>query len=113
MDVPDEGHLAYVNLDPRIGREQSGNRPCLILTPEGYHVQTPYMVICPITTNMTPYPFKVALPDGLPIRGAILVDQVKSVDRQARGCRIVGKLPDEVMSHVRGRLAALLRLSPA
>jgi len=113
MDVPDEGDLAYVNLDPRIRREQSGNRRCLILTPAAYHIKTPYMVICPITSNMTPYAFKIALPDGLPINGAILLDQIESVDRQARGCRIVGKLPDDVMAHVRGRLAALLHLAPA
>jgi mRNA interferase MazF len=111
VNGPDEGYIAYVNLDPLVGREQSGNRPCLILTAEGYHNKTPYMVICPITTNMAPYAFKVALPDGLPIKGAILVDQIESVDRHVRGCRIVGKLPDEVMAHVRGRLAALLGLN--
>jgi mRNA interferase MazF len=112
VNLPDEAYIAYVNLDPRVGREQSGNRPCVILTGSSYHAKTPYMVICPITTNVTPYPFKVALPDGLPIRGAVLVDQIKSVDRQVRGCKIVGRLPDEVMADIRGRLAALLGLIP-
>ncbi|KIZ46441.1 hypothetical protein OO17_06670 [Rhodopseudomonas palustris] len=108
--VPDQGHLAYVNLDPRVGRERSGNRPCVILTSSGYHAKTSYMVICPITTNMTPYPFKVVLPAGLPIGGAILVDQIKSVDREARGCRVVGVVPESVMADIRGLLVALLGL---
>jgi len=57
---------------------------------------------------MTPYPFKVPLPDGLPISGCVLVDQVKSVDRWARGCNVVGRLPDDVLADIRGRLASLL-----
>ena len=109
---PDEGDLAYVNLDPRVGREQSGHRPCVIVSPANYHAKTTYMIICPVTSNMMPYPFKVALPEGLPVSGAVLVDQVKSVDRHARGCKIVGSLPDAVMADIRGLLASLLGLVP-
>ena len=107
-DIPDRGYLAWVNFDPRVGHEQSGNRPAVVLSPYGYHAKTPYVIVCPITSNMTPYPFKVALPAGLPISGAVLVDQVKSVDRWARGCNIVGIVPNGVMADIRGRLAALL-----
>jgi mRNA interferase MazF len=110
-DIPDQGSLAYVNFDPRIGHEQSGNRPAVILSPHGYHAKTPYMIVCPITSNVTPYPFKVVLPEGLPIVGAVLVDQVKSVDRRARGCEVVGMVPSEVMADIRGRLAALLGMA--
>jgi mRNA interferase MazF len=112
-DIPDRGYLAWVNFDPRVGREQSGNRPAVILSPYVYHAKAPHMVVCPITSNTTPYPFKVVLPDGLPISGAVLVDQVKSVDRWVRGCDIVGIVPDAVMSDIRGRLAALLGIADA
>jgi mRNA interferase MazF len=112
-DIPDRGYLAWVNLDPRVGREQSGNRPAVILSPYGYHAKTPYIIICPITSNLAPYPFKVILPDGLPISGAVLVDQVKSVDRWARGCDIVGIVPEPVMADIRGRLASLLGIVTA
>lgn len=108
--LPRSGNLAWVNLDPRIGPEQSGNRPALVVSTYGYHVKTPYMVVCPITSNVKPYPFKVLLPEGLAIRGAILVDQVKFVDRSARGCQVAGQVPDEVMADVRGLLGALLRI---
>jgi len=112
-DIPDRGYLAWVNFDPRVGHEQSGNRPAVILSPYGYHAKTPYIIVCQITSNMTPYPFKVALPAGLPISGAVLVDQVKSVDRWARGCDIVGIVPSDVMADIRGRLAALLGIATA
>ena len=54
-----------------------------------------------------------ALPAGLPITGAVLVDQVKSVDRWAHGCNIVGIVPNDVMADIRGRLAALLVMGTA
>jgi mRNA interferase MazF len=112
-DNPDRGYLAWVNFDPRVGHDQSGNRPAVILSPYGYHAKTPYMIVCPISSDTTPYPFKVVLPVGLAISGAVLVDQVKSVDRWARGCDIVGLVPDDVMADIRGRLAALLGISDA
>ena len=112
-DIPDRGYLAWVNLDPRIGHEQWGNRPVVILSPYVYHAKTPYIIMCPITSNRAPYPFKVELPEGLPISGAVLVDQVKSVDRWARGCDIVGIVPDPVMADIRGRLASLLGIETA
>jgi mRNA interferase MazF len=109
--IPDQGSLAYVNFDPRVGHEQSGNRPAVIISPYGYHAKTPYMIVCPITSNTTAYPFKVMLPEGLAVGGAVLVDQVKSVDRRARGCNVVGVVPNEVMADIRGRLAALLGIA--
>lgn len=112
-DIPDRGYLAWVNFDLRVGREQSGNRPAVVLSPYGYHAKTPYMIVCPVTSNLTTYPFKVELPAGLPIRGAVLVDQVKSIDRWTRGCQIVGIVPEPVMADIRGRLAALLGITVA
>lgn len=110
-DIPSAGDLAWLDFDPRIGREQSGRRPALVLTPYGYHARTPYMIVCPITSNVKPYAFKVILPDGLPIKGAVLVDQIKSVDSWARGCDVVGRAPESVMSDVRGLIASLLQIS--
>jgi mRNA interferase MazF len=112
-DIPDRGYLAWVNFNPRVGREQSGNRPAVVLSPYGYHAKTPYVIVCPITSNLTPYPFKIELPAGLAISGAVLVDQIKSVDRWARGCNIVGVLPEPVMADIRGRLASLLGIAVA
>jgi mRNA interferase MazF len=71
------------------------------------------MIVCPVTSDLTPYPFKVELPVGLPIGGAVLVDQVKPVDRWARGCDVVGIVPEPVMADIRGRLAALLGITVA
>jgi len=65
-------------------------------------------IICPVTSNVAPWPAKVILPDGLPVKGAVLVDQIRSVDRMMRGFRFIVRAPDEVLKEVRLKLAALV-----
>ena len=83
MATPDRGDLVWLDFDPQAGREQAGRRPALVLSPRAYHQHTPYAVVCPITTRVKGYPFEVVLPAGLPIAGAVLADQVESIDRRA------------------------------
>ena len=107
-EVPDQGDLVRVEFNPQAGRELAGRRPAMVLSPRIYHEKTALAVVCPITANVAPYPFKVLLPDSAPIQGAILADQVKSIDRRPRHLRIAGRAPDAVVAEVQGKLAALL-----
>ncbi|HEX6143212.1 MAG TPA: type II toxin-antitoxin system PemK/MazF family toxin [Geminicoccaceae bacterium] len=109
-EVPDAGDLVWLNFDPQAGHEQAGHRPALVLSPRVYHEKTALAIVCPITSNTAPYPFKVMLPAGLPIAGAVLADQVKSIDRGARRLRIAGEGPRAVLLEVQARLAALLMI---
>jgi mRNA interferase MazF len=54
------------------------------------------------------YPFEVLLPEGLPVAGAVLADQVKSVDRRVRRIEVAGRAPEGVIVEVMVRLWALL-----
>ena len=90
------------------GHEQAGRRPALVLTPRGYHQRTPFAVVCPITSRVKGYPFEVLLPEGLAIAGAVLGDQVKSVDRHVRRIEVAGRAPDSVVEQVNAKLRALL-----
>jgi mRNA interferase MazF len=49
----------------------------------------------------------VLIPDGLPIRGAILSDQVKSLDWRIRPAEWIGKLPMAALDEVLQKLATL------
>jgi mRNA interferase MazF len=110
MATPDRGDLVWLIFDPQAGHEQSGRRPALVLSPRGYHQKTPYAVVCPITSRMKGYPFEVLLPEGLPIGGAVLADQVKSIDRHARKIEVAGRATEDVVGLVIARLRALLLL---
>jgi len=99
------------DLRPTRGREQGGVRPAVVLTDREFHRRSDTAIVCPITSNTLPWPTKVMLPEGLAARGAILVDQIRVLDRSARGFRSIGRVPDQVLSDVRGRLAALLGIN--
>ena len=109
--LPDAGDLVWIDFNPQAGHEQAGRRPAIVLSARIYHEKTALAVVCPITSNTRPYPFKVPLPDGLPIGGAILADQVESIDRNARRLQIAGRAPPSVVAEVQARLAALLGLA--
>jgi mRNA interferase MazF len=108
--LPERGDLAWLVFTPQSGREQAGHRPALVLSPRIYHERSGLAVVCPITSNTQPWPWKVLLPDELAVSGAVLVDQVRSIDRSARKLSVVDRAPQGVVLDVQAKLAALLGL---
>ena len=111
MILPERGALAWVVFTPQAGHEQAGHRPALVISPRAYHERSRLAVVCPITSNAQPWPWKVVLPDGLAVSGAILVDQVRSIDRAARRLSLAGEAPQAVVTEVQAKLAALFGVS--
>lgn len=110
MALPDRGSLVWLHFSPQAGREQAGRRPAIVLTPLAYHQRSRLAIVCPITARERGWPWEVRLPDGLPVTGVILVDHVRSVDREARRMDVVGTAPRTVLDDVDARLAPLLSL---
>jgi mRNA interferase MazF len=106
--VPDRGDVVWITLNPQAGYEQSGRRPAVVLSPASYNGKTGLAVMCPVTAQIKGYPFEVVLPDGLTVTGAVLSDQVKSLDWRERQASFVAVLPPAIMSRILGRLDALL-----
>lgn len=106
--LPDAGDIAWIELDPVLGSEQAGRRPALVLSHRIYHEESSRAVVCPITSRDHPWPFNVILPPGLKTTGAVLVDQVRTIDRSKRMFDIIERAPRAVLEEVLGRLAALL-----
>lgn len=102
--VPDRGDVVWITMTPTAGHEQRGRRPALVLSPAAYNGRVGLAVLCPVTSSVKGYPFEVRLPDGLPVAGVVLSDQVKSLDWRARGAELACALPPEIT------LAALRRL---
>ena len=97
-----------ITLNPQSGHEQTGRHPALVLSPESYNGKTGLAMFCPITSQIKGYPFEVLLPEGLPIKGAVLSDQVKSLDWRARKAELICTLPDETTSEVIEKLGTLI-----
>jgi mRNA interferase MazF len=105
------GDLIWVDFNPALGHEQAGRRPALIISEEAYNQQSSFIIVCPVTRSSKLWPFKLALAEGAPIQGQILIDQMKSIDKRRVVSPPIGKIDEELLSDVRGRLAALLGLA--
>ena len=105
--MPEAGEVIWVDLNPTLGCEQAGHRPCLVLTPSSYNNKTNLAVACAMTTAQKGYPFEVTMPDG----GIILVDQLKTLDWRSRKAKSKGVFaPPKVLQQVRALLGTLLRI---
>ena len=107
-DTPDRGDVVWINLNPRIGHEQSGRRPGLVISPLRYNAKVGLVIACPITAQIKGYPFEVIIPDGHSIQGAVLSDQVKSLDWKSRQASFICSLPDSIVDEVLKKLGLLL-----
>ena len=106
--VPDSGDIIKIDFDPRVGHEQGGWRPALVLSPKIYNGKSGLAVVVPITNQAKGYPFEVPLPGNIKTTGVVLADAVKSVDLHARHAKYADTAPPAVMRAVRERLMALL-----
>ena len=106
--VPVRGDVVWLSFDPRAGHEQRGRRPALVLSPGAYNRKVGLALVCPLTSRVKGYPFEVALPPGLPVAGAALADQVRSVDWRARRAAWICALPGELTAVALQRAGALL-----
>ena len=107
--IPNRGDIVWTDFDPQAGREQAGSRPALILSRHDFNVSSGLAVCCPITGRQKGYPFEIPLPTGLEIYGAVLVDQIRSIDWRAREVEFKAKAPESVLSDVLDRLETLLK----
>jgi mRNA interferase MazF len=106
--IPDSGDIVWITFNPQAGHEQAGRRPALVLSPAAYNGKVGLAILCPITSQIKGYPFEVLIPDGLEIRGAILSDQVKSLDWKARKTEFGCKLSHHTFNEVIQKLSTLI-----
>ncbi|MDY6892693.1 MAG: endoribonuclease MazF [Chloroflexota bacterium] len=106
--VPDRGDVVWITFNPQAGHEQTGRRPAVVLSPAAYNNKVGLAILCPITSQIKGYPFEVIAPAGLGISGAILADQVKSVDWRARNADLICSLPPGTVADVLQKLGTLL-----
>jgi mRNA interferase MazF len=105
--VPDAGEVVWLQFDPQAGHEQAGHRPALVISPANYNRKSGLLVCCPMTSQIKGHPFEV-LTELTGVPSAILSDQVKSLDWQARRAKKKGVVAAAAMAEVRAKIKALL-----
>ena len=107
--VPEAGDIVMMDFDPQVGREQAKRRPALVLTDQRYNRASGLAIVCPLTSKRKPYPFALPVTLGQ-VEGAVLVDQLKSMDWAGRKAEFHSKAAPGLINKVRQYIAVLLAL---
>jgi mRNA interferase MazF len=107
--VPDRGHAIWLDFNPQAGHEQAGRRPAIVLSPASYNKATGMAMVCPITSQIKGNPFEVLLPEGLAVHGAILSNQMKSLDWKERNATLICRLPAPIVNEVIYKLWTIIK----
>ncbi len=106
--IPERGDIVWLQFSPQLGHEQSGHRPALVLSPLSYNKRTGLMLCCPITSQVKGYPFEVEVKTQDGIDGAILADQIKSLDWKARSAKKKSEVSPKIITDVLAKSLTLL-----
>jgi mRNA interferase MazF len=106
--IPRRGDVMWITRSPQAGHEEAGRHPAVVVSPQSYNGKVGLAIFCPVTGQVKGYPFEVVIPAGLPVSGAILSDQVKSLDWRTRKAELICTLPARTISEVLEKLATLL-----
>lgn len=106
--IPDQGDIVWVNFNPVRGHEQKGKRPAFVVSRKIYNERSGLALICPVTSQEKGYPFEVSVETGK-IKGAVLADQVRSIDWKERQAVFIVKSDRYTTDEVKAKLAELMR----
>lgn len=105
--TPKRGDIVWLEFDPQKGREIQKTRPALVISPISYNQKTGQGLFMPITSKIKGYPFEV-LVDEKEINGAILCDQMRSLDWKARKAKFVTHISPSILAEALAKLQVLL-----
>jgi mRNA interferase MazF len=111
------GTVVFVELDPAIGHEQRGIRPCIVVSDPDVIAGQRFPLVCVVPVTGTPgegllYPQLAPGKSGLAKMSFALIDQLRSVDKR-RVRRVFGDLAREEITAIDEGLVVFLGLSGA
>jgi mRNA interferase MazF len=106
--VPERGDIVWLNFNPGSGHEQQGKRPAIVISPKEYNEKTGLGIFCPITSKIKNYPFEVTI-KCKKISGAVLADQIKSLDWKTRKIEFISQENHEKVNEIISKISVLLQ----
>lgn len=97
--VPAKGDFVTLTFDPQSGHEQRGRRPALVISNIAFNRATGLAIVCPLTNTDRRIPFHLPV-YASSLTGFVMVEQVKSVDYNARQSRFVEAAPSQLVEDV-------------
>jgi len=105
--IPDRGDFIWLLLDPKVGHEQSGRRPAIVLSRRLFTERTGLAVICPVTSKAKDLPFEIQVTSDV-ISGAILPIHPRTVDVIARKSQFIGKATKSTLEQTTEAVSLLI-----
>jgi len=101
---PRRGEIYLVRFDPTVGREIQKTRPAVVIQNDISNRYSPITIVAAVSSQFSepPFPREVVIEpeeSGLPKRSAVIVNQIRSVDR-LRLQKRMGKLSASSMVRV-------------
>ncbi len=106
--VPERGDIVWLDFNPQAGHEQRGRRPALTLSFRAYNEKIGLGLFCPITSKVKGYPFEVEITAGV-IQGAVLSDQIKSLDWMERNIEFIEKIDSAKLQEIIEKIEVILK----
>jgi mRNA interferase MazF len=106
--IPKRGDFIWIDFDPQAGHEQMGNRPALVVSHDRFNQRMGFAFVCPISNTQRKNPFYVVIPEGQAVTGAIMTDQMRSLDFRARKANFISECPDLLLADVLRRIKPIL-----
>jgi len=110
---PARGEIWMINLNPAKGREQTGIRPAMIISVNGFNNSAADLIIAvPITSKKREIPLHVRLEpeeSGLKVESFVKCEDIRSISK-SRLMEKLGIVPENKMEEVERKLKLLLGL---
>ncbi len=106
--IPKQGDIIAITFDTQAGHEQKGRRPALVVSKDIFNRSAGLAIVWPITNTDRDFTFHVPIPEASKFTGFVMVEQVKSVDFQARRVKRIERRNDELLSEVLSILDACI-----
>ena len=103
-----QGEIIKVNFNPQAGHEQAGYRPAVVVSNDFFNNKTNLAVLCPITTTDNKFPLHIPLDERTKTTGVILCEHIRTLDIEARGYKVVERLPEDLLEKTLSVISAIL-----
>jgi mRNA interferase MazF len=88
-----QGHIIWLDFDPKIGHEQKGRHPALVISNEVFNNFSHLPIVCPIKNS----PFHIKLNERTKTTGVVLCDQARTLDINARNYEFIETIPFDIL----------------
>lgn len=105
--LPNSGDIIWVDFNPRVGHEQSGRRPCIVLSRKLFSEKTGLAIVCPITSKIKGMPYEIVL-KNTKTTGTILPNHIKSIDLGARSPKFIEIAPENILTTTKNYVKVLI-----